>query len=201
MLPYQTDLQKLKTNYSELEMKRARILREISELEEEMAHITSKAETIEMFLKGLQEQHENQINTLNTSHGNIVDALEKDKQLTQLFGNLKELERVMDEVSSVGIATSTATTVATGGAGNGNGNETEVLLETFVSYSEIETKCIEFLAKRVQLMREKIIYSQREVTEYQNLGMSVCSSSPLSLLLHVSHEHNTESGSRDHFKY
>lgn len=170
LIPYQTDLTNLNLQYSELEVKKQKLLQEISEIDLEMAHISNKTGTIKTYINELQQQHDHQINTLNTSHGNIVEALEKDKQINQLFINLKNLETVMDEVSTIGISTGIG-----GHDGNGQGGGShEILLETFVTYSEIETKCIEFLTKRILLMKEKILYSQREVTEYRNLGMSVC---------------------------
>jgi hypothetical protein len=165
---------KLNLQYSENEIKKNKLLQEISEIDLEMTHIANKTETIKIFLNELQEQHDHQIQTLNTSHGNVVEALEKDKQINQLFIDLKNLELVMEEVSTVGILHGMTAAAATTGGGVGvGGGSHEILLETFVSYSEIETKCVEFLTKRILLMKEKILYSQREVAEYQNLGMSV----------------------------
>ena len=174
LIPYQTDLTNLKLQYSDLEKKKTKLLQEISEIDLEMAHISNKTGTIATYINELQEQHDHQINTLNTSHGNIVEALEKDKQIHQLFINLKNLESVMDEVStSIGIITTGGSTTGYESTSGHGGRSHEILLETFVTYSEIETNCIEFLTKRILLMKEKILYSQREVTEYRNLGMSV----------------------------
>lgn len=168
LIPYQNDLKKLQLQIHDLEAKKTLLLAELSKIDEEMTNIVSKTATIQNFLTELQTQHEKQINTLNSSHGHVVDALEKDNQLNHLFTNLKSLEHVMDEISTIGLdsLSSLSTTVH-------DTIKTDSLVDTFVNYSAVEAKCIEFLTKRIVLMKEKISYSEREVTEYKNLGMTV----------------------------
>jgi hypothetical protein len=152
------------------------LLQEIVEVDEEMGHVSSKASTIQSYLTELQSQHEKQIHTLNASHGHLVDAIDKDNQIQHLFLNLKKLETVLDEISTIGMGSITSLshtlheTIKTDG-----------LVETFLQYSSVESKCVEFLTKRVILMKEKVKYSQQEVIEYKNLGMTV------SLLPFLSH--------------
>lgn len=133
-----------------------------------MLNISSKTSTIEKYLNELQTQHEKQINSLNSSHGHIVDAIEKDNQLNNLINNLKNLELVMDDVAKVGIHTLSTLSQSSNQTVN-----TDHLVEIFVTYSKSESKCVEFLSKRIQLMKEKTNYSLREAAEYKNLGMNV----------------------------
>jgi hypothetical protein len=168
LVPYQHDMSKLQSQLHELQTKKSHLLHEITILDEEMTHLTTKASTIQSFLTELQSQHEKQINTLNSSHGHVVEAIEKDNQIQNLFLNLNKLETVLDEVSTIGMGSITSLsqtlqeTVKTDG-----------LVDTFLQYSSVESKCIEFLTKRVILMKEKVKFSDQEVVEYKNLGMTV----------------------------
>ena len=168
LVPYRTDLHQLQQTYSEYENKKKLLELEIIEIEKEMLNISTKTSTIEKYLNELQLQHEKQINSLNSSHGHVVEAIEKDSQLNKIITNLQNLESVMDDVAKIGI-----NTLSTLSHSSNQTVNTDHLIELFVAYSKSESKCVEFLSRRVQLMKEKTNYSQREATEYKNLGMNV----------------------------
>lgn len=171
--PYRAKLEKSSQTWTALQQQQAYLQQQLKAVEAEMAAEQSRTAALQSALATLQTDHEKQIGALNSSQSHVLDALEKDKQMRGLIDTVRAMESVVDDVVLIGLRS-----VGTRSDGVLSSRlpsvPSESLIASFLAYAASEAACVDILAKRVCLMKEKSVHLHREVAEYKNLGMQVC---------------------------
>jgi hypothetical protein len=168
--PYKAKLDKCTQTWAALQQQHAHLQQQLKTVEAEMAAEQSRSAALQASLASLQADHEKQLGALNSSQSHVLDAMEKDKQMHCIIDSVKAMESAVDEVVLTGLRS-----VGTRPDGVISTRlpsvPPETLIAGFLAYASSEAACVDILAKRVCLMKEKGVHLHREVAEYKNLGM------------------------------
>lgn len=178
LAPYRRDFIKCNETLSNLQQNYQYMQLQLKNIENEMNMVKNQATSIQTDMSKIKLQQDARMNDLTTSHTDVVQAIEKDKEMQSVLENVKILENMFDKNTNAiwGISTTSAGAGAGSGAGRGEQkgvDETADLESFFDNYVLAEMKCTEFLCKRHSLMIEKTAHLEREIVEYTNLGMKV----------------------------
>jgi hypothetical protein len=148
---------------------------QLKNIENEMNMVKSQASTIQADMSMIKLKQEARMNDLTSSHTDVVQAIEKDKEMQSVLDNVRLLENNLDKGTNAIWGTRTTAQVSSPTSQTGSQLVAPSDLEkVFENYVMAEMKCTEFLCKRHSLMIEKTAHLEREIVEYTNLGMKVC---------------------------
>jgi chromosome segregation ATPase len=128
-----------------------------------------KITTLQNNINNIQLNYENSINNLNNSQKYLINILEKEKNIHNIFDLIHVYENNVDTITNDLYSTN----INSNNNSSNNNNDKSNILLYLKNYLCIEEKCINYISKRMILVHDKIQHLIREVTEYRNMGMQV----------------------------
>lgn len=169
LAPYRRDFIKCNETLTNLQQNYQYMQLQLKNIENEMNMVKSQANSIQADMSKIKLQQEARMIDLTSSHADVVQAIEKDREMQLVLENVRTLEnswsKSTNEIWGGVTADRTPSVVERPDA-----SELEGVFENYVL---AEMKCTEFLCKRNSLMIEKAVLLEREIVEYTNLGMKV----------------------------
>ena len=183
LAPYRRDFIKCNETLSNLQQNYQYMQLQLKNIENEMNMVKSQANSIQEDMSKIKLQQELRLTDLTTSHSDVVQAIEKDKEMQSVLDSVHLLESDLNQSTHDIWGDTVDVSASAASLGGTNVVEASDLEKVFENYILAELKCTEFLCKRHSLMIEKTAHLEREIDEYTNLGMKVCDVYLLNILL------------------
>lgn len=160
LLPLKADHQRCAEASMKLQNQRNYLLQQLKATDQEIMLQREHMILIESNINEVQAAHDAHVASLSSTHGKLITALRKDELLKELLTQMHRLEQTVGTCVP-SLPPSASTTPSTSVS----------LPFAFQAYVIAECDCISFLAKRLQLLNNKIASMLKQTAEYKNLGI------------------------------